>query len=101
MKGDRSVCEDFITVEIMREKNRERIDFLALFDGHAGVEAAEYARDNLCQTMKVNEDIYSSDPVKVSRAMETAFMKIHEDMWSARGKDCPIFIYHQLFSLNH
>ncbi|XP_065915253.1 protein phosphatase 1D-like [Dysidea avara] len=84
MKGDRSVCEDFITVEIIREKNRERIDFLALFDGHAGVEAAEYARDNLCQTLKENEDIYSSDPVKVSRAMETAFMKIHEDMWSAR-----------------
>ena len=85
MKGDRCVCEDFITVEVIREKSREKIDFLALFDGHAGAEAAEYARDHLSQAMKKNKDIYSSDPLKVSRALDAAFIKVHEDMWSARG----------------
>ena len=85
MKGDRCVCEDFITVEVIREKSREKIDFLALFDGHAGAEAAEYARDHLSQAMKKNKDIYSSDPLKVSRALDAAFIKVHEDMWSVRG----------------
>jgi len=85
MKGDRSVCEDFVTVEIIRERNRERIDFLGLFDGHAGSEAAEYARDYLCKALKEKEDIYSNDPAKVSKAMEEAFVKVHEDMWSVRG----------------
>jgi len=98
MKGDRHVCEDVITVEIIREKNREKIHFLALFDGHAGVEAAEYTRDHLSQAVVENKDIYSSDPLKVSRAMETAFIKVHEDMWAARGTFllhvCTLYPYH-------
>jgi len=85
-KGDRSKCADFFTWNsLMQAENpRERIDFVGLFDGHHGVEAAEYACDHLCQAMKENENTYSNDPLRVSRALKGTFIKIHEDMWSVR-----------------
>ena len=79
--GDRSSCEDVIKVQAMRKKT----DFVGLFDGHSGVEAANYAKDHLCKVMQ-DEDIYSCDPVKVSNAIESAFIRTHESMWRVRGK---------------
>ena len=80
--GDRSSCEDVIKVQAMRKKT----DFVGLFDGHSGVEAANYAKDHLCKVMEEDEDIYSCDPVKVSNAIESAFVRTHESMWCVRGK---------------
>ena len=60
--GDRSSCEDVIKVQAMRKKT----DFVGLFDGHSGVEAACYAKDHLCKMMQEDEDIYNCDPVRVS-----------------------------------
>jgi len=85
VKGDRSSCSDFFIAENIREEGCEGIDFVGLFDGHSGGEAAEYARDHLFKAMMENKDIYSSDSAIVSRAMKTTFIKVHEDMWSARG----------------
>ena len=81
--GDRSCCEDVIKIQAMRNKT----DFVGLFDGHSGVEAAKYAKDHLCKVMQEDEDIYSSDPAKVSNAIESAFVKTHESMWKVRGKN--------------
>ena len=81
--GDRSCCEDVIKIQAMRNKT----DFVGLFDGHSGVEAAKYAKDHLCKVMQEDEDIYSRDPVKVSNAIESAFIKTHESMWNVRGKN--------------
>ena len=79
--GDRSSCEDVIKIQAMRNKT----DFVGLFDGHCGVEAANYAKNHLCKAMQEDEDIYSRDPVKVSSAIESAFVKTHEGMWEVRG----------------
>lgn len=79
--GDRSRCEDVIKIQAMGKKT----DFVGLFDGHGGVEAANYAKEHLCRVMQEEEDIYSCDPVKVSNAIESAFVKTHESMWEVRG----------------
>lgn len=80
--GDRSSCEDVIKIQAMRKKT----DFVGLFDGHSGVDAAKFAKDHLCKVMQEDEDIYSCDPVKVSNAIESAFVKTHESMWEVRGR---------------
>ena len=80
--GDRSSCEDVIKIQAMRKKT----DFVGLFDGHSGAEAAKYAKDHLCKMMQEDEDIYSCNPAKVSNAIESAFVKTHESMWNVRGK---------------
>jgi len=79
--GDRSSCEDVIKIQAMRKKT----DFVGLFDGHSGVEAANYAKDHLCKALQEDENIYSCDPAKVSNAIESAFIKTHEGMWDVRG----------------
>lgn len=79
--GDRSTCEDVIKIQAMRKKT----DFVGLFDGHSGVEAAKYAKNHLCKVMQEDDDIYDCDPAKVSSAIESAFVKTHEGMWEVRG----------------
>ena len=80
--GDRFSCEDVIKVQAMRKKT----DFVGLFDGHSGVEAANYAKDHLCRMMHEDKDIYNCDPVRVSNAIESTFVKTHENMWRVRGE---------------
>ena len=80
--GDRASCEDVMKIQAMKKKT----DFVGLFDGHSGVEAANYAKNNLCKVMQEDEDIYNCDPAKVSSAIESAFLKTHENMWHARGE---------------
>ena len=58
--GGREQMEDYIVFR------KERQAFMAVFDGHGGKEAAEYAQDNLWQAIKQMDGFGTNDPVMVT-----------------------------------
>lgn len=82
IQGDRHTMEDELTVQFL-DKNHV---ILGIFDGHGGREAAAYAKDNLVQSIVVNSERLTSEPPKIKKVLREAFLKIHCEMASLRGK---------------
>ena len=84
-QGGRKSCEDLI----LKKLEEDQI-FLAVFDGHGGKEAAQYAFENLWENIKSSEGFDSDEPKKVIQAIKAGFVKTHEDMWKVSSK--PLFL---------
>ena len=80
-QGDRPYMEDYIYATAYKEDC-----FMAVYDGHGGYEAAQYAYDNLWETIKTQNGFYHYQPKIVSNAIINGFMATHESMWKRRGK---------------
>ena len=63
-----------------------------MFDGHGGKEAAEFARQNLCQHILEQDDFWSNSSDEnendqmILSAIRKGFLACHNDMWNHVGK---------------
>ena len=55
--------------------------YFAIFDGHGGKEASQYAKENLYWKIVELEDFWSDDDAKVLSAIREGFIKTHMEMW--------------------
>lgn len=57
------------------------VGFFAVFDGHGGREAAQYARDHLWDLIKKQRGFWSADSEEVCAAISKGFVACHHAMW--------------------
>ncbi|KAK7925058.1 hypothetical protein WMY93_007368 [Mugilogobius chulae] len=60
---------------------RKSVAFFAVFDGHGGREAAQYARENLWSLLKRQRGFWSHDHNEVCAALRKGFIACHHAMW--------------------
>ncbi|XP_060929181.1 protein phosphatase 1D-like [Limanda limanda] len=62
-------------------RSRRSVAFFAVFDGHGGREAAQFARDYLWEFMKKQRGFWSDCDREVSAAIRKGFVACHHAMW--------------------
>lgn len=65
---------------------RKSVAFFAVFDGHGGREAAEYAQNNLWDILKRQKGFWSKDHEEVCAAIRKGFIACHHAMWKRLRK---------------
>ncbi|XP_040036289.2 protein phosphatase 1D [Gasterosteus aculeatus] len=60
---------------------RRSVAFLAVFDGHGGREAAQFAREYLWEFMKKQRGFWSDCDLEVCAAIRKGFIACHHAMW--------------------
>ncbi|KAJ8280944.1 hypothetical protein GJAV_G00061340 [Gymnothorax javanicus] len=61
--------------------SRRSVAYFAVFDGHGGREAAQFARDHLWDFMKKQRGFWSKDDEEVCAAIRKGFVACHYAMW--------------------
>ncbi|XP_022051324.2 protein phosphatase, Mg2+/Mn2+ dependent, 1Da [Acanthochromis polyacanthus] len=61
--------------------SRRSVAFFAVFDGHGGREAAQFARDYLWEFMKKQRGFWSDSDREVCSAIRKGFVACHHAMW--------------------
>ncbi|KAI8507284.1 Protein phosphatase 1D [Branchiostoma belcheri] len=79
-QGGRKYMEDLICINFEREQGYE-MAFFAVFDGHGGKDAAQFARENLYANIKKQNGFFSRDNDKVCKAIRQGFLETHKAMW--------------------
>ncbi|KAK6296275.1 hypothetical protein J4Q44_G00339880 [Coregonus suidteri] len=88
--GDRSCAAAALAVSTVESSpaaaesdNRPRrsVAFFAVFDGHGGREAAQFARDYLWEFIKKQRGFWSKDDEEVCAAIRKGFVACHHAMW--------------------
>ena len=92
IRGGRKHNEDLILVRYEKGIN---CLFMAVFDGHGGIEAAKYAKENLWENIKSSEG-FGSDHTQMKVAIVEGFKKTQKDMHEASSK--PIFLLYTILS---
>ncbi|XP_026155079.1 protein phosphatase 1D [Mastacembelus armatus] len=62
-------------------RSRRSVAFFAVFDGHGGSEAAQFARDYLWEFMKKQRGFWSDCDREVCAAIRKGFVACHHAMW--------------------
>ncbi|XP_071778269.2 protein phosphatase, Mg2+/Mn2+ dependent, 1Da [Centroberyx gerrardi] len=62
-------------------RSRRSVAFFAVFDGHGGREAAQFARDYLWEFMKKQRGFWSECDREVCSAIRKGFVACHHAMW--------------------
>ncbi|XP_018556746.1 protein phosphatase, Mg2+/Mn2+ dependent, 1Da isoform X2 [Lates calcarifer] len=62
-------------------RSRRSVAFFAVFDGHGGREAAQFARDYLWEFMKKQRGFWSDCDREVCAAIRKGFVACHHAMW--------------------
>lgn len=62
-------------------RSRRSVAFFAVFDGHGGREAAQFARDYLWEFMKKQRGFWSDCDREVCSAIRKGFVACHHAMW--------------------
>uniref|UniRef100_A0A1I8B0E8 PPM-type phosphatase domain-containing protein n=1 Tax=Meloidogyne hapla TaxID=6305 RepID=A0A1I8B0E8_MELHA len=80
-QGGRKYMEDRISVEVGRDVNG-RLDYIfaAIYDGHGGPQASEYACQNLLDNVIGNQAFFSDDDQQILGAIREGFLQTHFDM---------------------
>ncbi|XP_028662880.1 protein phosphatase, Mg2+/Mn2+ dependent, 1Db [Erpetoichthys calabaricus] len=83
LASDSSVLKDHRdslsnTIGTTRQRS---VAFFAVFDGHGGLEAAQFARDHLWMFIKKQRGFWSSDTEEVCAAIRKGFVACHHAMW--------------------
>lgn len=60
---------------------RRSVAFFAVFDGHGGREAAQFAREHLWDLLKRQRGFWSRDQGEVCAALRKGFIACHHAMW--------------------
>lgn len=66
--------------------SRRSVAFFAVFDGHGGREAAQFARDYLWEFMKKQRGFWSDCDREVCSAIRKGFVACHHAMWKKLRK---------------
>jgi len=99
-QGHREYMEDFVCVhrkppsnkckrsENFREQRRDDrlIDYVAVFDGHGGVDAANFARKHLFDEIMNRNEFWSSNTDICTQAIKDGFISTSKAMWNVVGK---------------
>lgn len=67
-------------------RSRRSVAFFAVFDGHGGREAAQFARDYLWEFMKKQRGFWSDCDREVCSAIRKGFVACHHAMWKKLRK---------------
>lgn len=87
------ILEDAYSIALQRLNSSDKespisLAYFGIFDGHGGKEAAEYARQTLCQHILDQDDFWpnTSDESQydqsVLSAIRQGFLACHNDMWN-------------------
>jgi protein phosphatase 1D len=66
--------------------------YFGIFDGHGGKEAAEFARQSLCQHILEQDEFWPNNSDEnendqlILSAIRKGFLACHQDMWNQVGK---------------
>uniref|UniRef100_A0A3B4AF87 PPM-type phosphatase domain-containing protein n=1 Tax=Periophthalmus magnuspinnatus TaxID=409849 RepID=A0A3B4AF87_9GOBI len=66
--------------------SRRSVAFFAVFDGHGGGEAAQFARDHLWNFIKKQRGFWSRSDREVCAAIRKGFVACHHAMWKKLRK---------------
>lgn len=67
-------------------RSRRSVAFFAVFDGHGGREAAQFARDYLWECIKKQRGFWSDCDREVCSAIRKGFVACHHAMWKKLRK---------------
>lgn len=67
-------------------RSRRAVAFFAVFDGHGGCEAAQFARDYLWEFVKKQRGFWSDCDREVCSALRKGFVACHHAMWKKLRK---------------
>lgn len=73
-------------------RSRRSVAFFAVFDGHGGREAAQFARDYLWEFMKKQRGFWSDCDREVCSAIRKGFVACHHAMWKKLRKFAGTFL---------
>lgn len=73
-------------------RSRRSVAFFAVFDGHGGREAAQFAREYLWEFMKKQRGFWSDCDREVCSAIRKGFVACHHAMWKKLRKFTSTFI---------
>ncbi len=90
-QGHRKYMEDCYKIRFQRENQNDNesdilFSYFAIFDGHGGKEAAQFAKEHLYWRIIESDDFWSEDDNKVLKAIHDGFIKCHIEMWKDLGK---------------
>jgi len=96
-QGGRKYMEDAYSIALQRLNPSDKespisLAYFGIFDGHGGKEAAEFARQSLCQHILEQDDFWpnTSDENQndqlILSAIRKGFLACHNDMWNHVGK---------------
>ena len=93
-QGGRKYMEDRVHIHCER-KDDGQIDyvFVAVYDGHGGAEASEYARRHLLSAIVSNELFRSDNDDQVLAAIRQGFVDTHHAMWKVVGMSLVVFLF--------
>ncbi|UJR16479.1 hypothetical protein I4U23_003382 [Adineta vaga] len=88
-QGGRKYMEDTYAIALQRLNPSEKespisLAYFGIFDGHGGKEAAEFARQHLCQHILEQDEFWSdtSDDKQILSAIRKGFLSCHKEMWN-------------------
>ncbi|CAF0843797.1 unnamed protein product [Adineta steineri] len=88
-QGNRKYMEDTYAIALQRLNPTDKespisLAYFGIFDGHGGKEAAEFARQHLCQHILEHDEFWSetSDDKQILGAIRKGFLSCHNDMWN-------------------
>ena len=79
--ADRTPAPDAEEEEEEDGAHHRSVAFFAVFDGHGGREAAQFARDNLWEFIKKQRGFWSKCEEEVCSAIRKGFVACHHAMW--------------------
>ena len=80
--------EDVLRVGFEKGLDGKEVEFgyFAVFDGHGGVEAAQFAKEHLLNEIRKTKGFWSDDDDQVLKAIKSAFITTHKMMWNAHSE---------------
>ena len=85
-QGGRKYMEDRVHIHCERDANgRINYTFVAVYDGHGGSEASDFARAHLLENITQHKGFLSDNDQDVLEAIKEGFMQTHHAMWNVVG----------------
>ena len=85
-QGKRKYMEDIVQFKQLKVDGIARCTCLAIFDGHGGREAAEFAKEHLLNEVLSQQGLWNGDSCAVINAIRTGFLTTHYKMWGKSGE---------------
>lgn len=87
VQGGREYLEDVVSVKMTYGVNSSRrgFAFFAVFDGHGGADAAQFADRHLLDQITQRAEFWSEDDSDVVQAIKHGFLATHQMMTKAVG----------------
>ena len=93
-QGGRKYMEDVVHIHFEESEDKSSFEYayFAIFDGHGGPSAGQFAKEHLLGEITKQKNFWSNDDTQVLKAIKDGFISCHRLMWKAVGK----FWFHSL-----